>query len=667
MTDVRVAVDLGKTGCRAVLLVDGQIRAEASGEGAVGLAAHRGAQSAYAAVTGVVAAAQEQLAGARVAAAFIGAAGVATNRVGTGSLARELGRHWGVDDVGVGSDAVTGHAGALGGEAGAVLTVGTGAVAFGLADDGRSSRVDGWGQWLGDDGSGSWIGQQALRQALRHHDGRSVTPIGSSLAAAAEARFGDLSLLPSLLGFDGDLPRATAAFVPDVLACADAGDEAARDILARAVDLWVESTVVAARALEVHRVALVGGLSGVAALRESWVDRLPGDLDPVAHPGTSLDGARLLLDRRDLPHERLVSRLAGQDPSHDPGHGSGHEPGHDSGHDPSMAHPIRGVRPMQTDDVDRLATEAVRPDLEDLDERDAAGIVDLLVGAEAGVPALLDAARPSLTTLAIQAERAVGGGGRLVYVGAGTPGRLAALDAAECPPTFGIDPGQVVAVLAGGLDAQGRALEGVEDDSEAGARDMVAIEVGPADLVVGITASGRTPYVLAALATAGAAGAQTAAIVNNADSQVKDLVPLIVELPTGPEVIAGSTRLTAGTAQKIALNVVSTTAMVRLGKTYGARMVDVVASNDKLRRRAVRIVVEVAGVDDEAAHDALAAADWHTTAALVALLAGIDAVSARARLDAAGGRVRQALLLTDLPSTGPGPTGQGSTGPSGDT
>lgn len=648
MTDVRVAVDLGKTGCRAVLLVDGQIRVEASGEGAVGLAAHRGAQSAYAAVTGVVAAAQEQLTGARVVAAFIGAAGVATNRVGTGSLARELGRHWGVDDVGVGSDAVTGHAGALGGEAGAVLTVGTGAVAFGVADDGRSSRVDGWGQWLGDDGSGSWIGQQALRQALRLHDGRSEPPTGpSTLVAAAEARFGDLSLLPSLLGFDGDLPRATAAFVPDVLACADAGDEAARDILARAVDLWVESTVVAARALEVHRVALVGGLSGVAALRESWVDRLPGDLDPVAHPGTSLDGARLLLERRDLPHERLVSRLAGQDPS--------------------MAHPIRGVRPMQTDDVDRLATEAVRPDLEDLDERDAAGIVDLLVGAEAGVPALLDAARPSLTTLAIQAERAVGGGGRLVYVGAGTPGRLAALDAAECPPTFGIDPGQVVAVLAGGLDAQGRALEGVEDDSEAGARDMVAIGVGPADLVVGITASGRTPYVLAALATAGAAGAQTAAIVNNADSQVKDLVPLTVELPTGPEVIAGSTRLTAGTAQKIALNVVSTTAMVRLGKTYGARMVDVEASNDKLRRRAVRIVVEVAGVDDEAARDALAAADWHTTAALVALLAGIDAASARARLDAAGGRVRQALLLTDLPATGEGSTGPGPTGPSGDT
>ena len=294
-------------------------------------------------------------------------------------------------------------------------------------------------------------------------------------------------------------------------------------------------------------------------------------------------------------------------------------------------------------DVDQLATEQVRSDLHDLDDRPPAALVEVLLEAEATVPAALAAARPALVAAVALAEEALRHGGRMLYVGAGTPGRLASLDAAECPPTFGTPPDRVVAVLAGGADADRRAVEGAEDDEAAGARDLTELRPGPHDLVVGITASGRTPYVLAALDSARAAGAGTVAIVNNPVSPASRRADVTVELLTGPEVLSGSTRLKAGTSQKVALNVLSTAAMVLAGKTYGAWMVDVVASNEKLRRRARRILREATGVDDERAVAALEAADWHTKTALVALLAGVEAGPARALLDRAGGRVRRAM------------------------
>lgn len=294
-------------------------------------------------------------------------------------------------------------------------------------------------------------------------------------------------------------------------------------------------------------------------------------------------------------------------------------------------------------DVDRLATEQVRADLHDLDERPPGDLVELLLEAEATVPEALAAARPALVAAVGLAAQALGEGGRLLYVGAGTPGRLAALDAAECPPTFGTAPDRVVAVLAGGQGADRRAVEGAEDDEAAAARDLTELAPGPLDLVVGITASGRTPYVLAALETAHAAGARTVAVVNNPASPASRRADVTVELLTGPEVLSGSTRLKAGTSQKVALNVVSTAAMVLAGKTYGGWMADVVASNEKLRRRARRILREATGVDDERAVAALEAADWHTKTALVALLAGVEPGPARALLDRAGGRVRRAI------------------------
>ncbi|SHL49491.1 N-acetylmuramic acid 6-phosphate etherase [Pseudonocardia thermophila] len=272
-------------------------------------------------------------------------------------------------------------------------------------------------------------------------------------------------------------------------------------------------------------------------------------------------------------------------------------------------------------ELDRLSTEGVQPGLEDLNERPPAAIVDVLLAAEARVPAVLAAAAAQLGTAVEVVERGLRAGGRLIYVGAGTPGRLAALDAAECVPTFGVPPGLVVAVLAGGAEAAARAVEGAEDDAAAGAADLRTLAPGPADTVVGITASGRTPFVLGALGAARAAGAATIAIVNNPGSAAAAAADVAVELLTGPEVIAGSTRLTAGTSQKIALNVLSTAAMVRIGRTHGPWMIDVRATNQKLRRRAQRTLVQITGESEERVAEALRSTGGDTREALALLRA----------------------------------------------
>ncbi|MGZ4525727.1 MAG: N-acetylmuramic acid 6-phosphate etherase [Mycobacterium sp.] len=288
--------------------------------------------------------------------------------------------------------------------------------------------------------------------------------------------------------------------------------------------------------------------------------------------------------------------------------------------------------------LDALATEAVRPDSYDLDARPISEVVALLVAAESEAHGAVGAAVPQIAAAAEAIAARLESGGRLIYAGAGTPGRLGVLDAAECGPTFGTD--LVRGVIAGGPAALTEAIEGAEDAfNPADLADLAA-----ADALVGITASGRTPYVLGALEHAREAGALTVAIVNNPGSEAS--ADVVIELLTGPEVVAGSTRLTAGTAQKVVLNALSTSVMVALGKVYGPRMVDVRATNAKVRRRAVRIVRDAAGVDEQTAIAALAAAGGHAKTAIVALLAGVDAAEAAARLDRARGRVRDALGRT---------------------
>jgi anhydro-N-acetylmuramic acid kinase len=236
-------------------------------------------------------------------------------------------------------------------------------------------------------------------------------------------------------------------------------------------------------------------------------------------------------------------------------------------------------------------------------------------------------------------------GGRLIYIGAGTSGRLGVLDAAECPPTFSTAPGQVVGLIAGGPPALTVSVEGAEDDMAAGARDVAALGVAANDTVVGIAASGATPYVLGGLRAGRERGALLVSLACNRPSEIEALADIGIAPLVGPEVIAGSTRLKAGTAQKMVLNMLSTGVMVRLGKTFGNLMVDVQPTNNKLRRRAVRIVEQACGISPDEAQAVLEACGGDVKAAIVTVLAGVAPDEARQYLEASGGIVRQTLRL----------------------
>jgi N-acetylmuramic acid 6-phosphate etherase len=278
-------------------------------------------------------------------------------------------------------------------------------------------------------------------------------------------------------------------------------------------------------------------------------------------------------------------------------------------------------------------TERERVDLRDLDLRPTAELVRLINAEDRTVAEAVSGARESIASVIDAVVERLERGGRLVYVGAGTSGRLAAGDAAECSPTFSTT--QIVAVTT--------EAEAAEDDAAAGARALAALGVGPTDVVIGVSASGRTPFTLGALERAKEQGALTAGLVCVGGSELARRVDRVIEVEAGPEVIAGSTRMKAGTAQKLVLNTISTISMVRLGKTFGNLMVDVQASNDKLRARARRAVaVATAAPEDEVAA-AIAAADGDAKVAIVSLLAGVDTQTARSRLTAARGVVREAV------------------------
>jgi N-acetylmuramic acid 6-phosphate etherase len=310
-----------------------------------------------------------------------------------------------------------------------------------------------------------------------------------------------------------------------------------------------------------------------------------------------------------------------------------------------MADTVLGPDGTTDEALEQLATEQVRAGLEDLDIRPTGDVVDLLLDTEARVPRIVTEARATLVAAVDLVTDALHSRGRLVYVGAGTAGRIAALDAVECRPTFGVSEDRVIALLAGGPDASDEAFEAAEDDGAAARADLEALAITGEDVVVGVTASGRTPYVTEALRYAREAGATTIAITNNRASVVSTLADHTVELLTGPEVVAGSTRLSAATAQKVALNVISTAAMVRCGRTYGAWMVGVQPTNAKLDVRARRILQQATGLPAATVLAALDEAEAPDVA-LVMLLGEVDASEARRRLDTHHGHVRHAVLDT---------------------
>jgi N-acetylmuramic acid 6-phosphate etherase len=293
--------------------------------------------------------------------------------------------------------------------------------------------------------------------------------------------------------------------------------------------------------------------------------------------------------------------------------------------------------------LDALPTESRNPRTHDLDRLPLTDVLTIMNDEDARVAPAVRALIPQIARAVELVVTALGAGGRLVYVGAGTSGRIGLLDSVECTPTFGIPPGRVVGLMAGGQNAFALAVEGAEDDVSLGEADVTALGVGADDVVIGLAASGRTPYVLGALAAARSAGAAIVGISCNPGSPLGAAADVAIEIPTGPEVLTGSTRLKAGTAQKLVCNMVTTAAMVRLGKVYGNLMVDLLPTNAKLVDRAQRIVQEATGCTLVEARTALRACGNHAKTAVVMVLAGCSADEALARLTAAAGRVREAI------------------------
>jgi len=294
-------------------------------------------------------------------------------------------------------------------------------------------------------------------------------------------------------------------------------------------------------------------------------------------------------------------------------------------------------------ELESLTTEAFRPDLADIDRLPTLDIARLMNGEDTSVPAAVAERLPEIAAAIDAIAERMGRGGRLVYAGAGTAGRLGVLDASECPPTFNTRPEQVVGLVAGGPAAMVTSVEGAEDSAELARADLDTLALTPADTVVGVSASGRTPYAIAAVEHARALGALTVGLACNADSALAAAAEHGIEVVVGPELLTGSTRLKAGTAQKLVLNMLSTITMIRLGKTYGNLMVDVRASNDKLRARSRRIVALATGAADDEIERALAASDGEVKNAILTVLTGVDGPTAARLLEESGGHLRAAL------------------------
>ncbi len=294
-------------------------------------------------------------------------------------------------------------------------------------------------------------------------------------------------------------------------------------------------------------------------------------------------------------------------------------------------------------DIKKLSTEGRNSQTTDLDEMSPLEIVSVMNQEDQKVPVAIKPELPQIAAAVKKISQAFRNNGRLFYVGAGTSGRLGVLDAAECVPTFGTEPEMVQGLIAGGGKAMTLAVEGAEDNVELGASDLKEHDLTDNDVVVGIAASGRTPYVVGALDYAKLVGADTIALSCNQDAIISQHAEIKIEVVVGPEVLSGSTRLKSGTAQKMVLNMLSTASMVGVGKTYGNLMVDVKPTNKKLVQRSINIIVEVTGVKADIAQATLEEANYSVKDAIVMISNKMDQAAAEQKLTESGGFVRQAI------------------------
>ena len=290
-----------------------------------------------------------------------------------------------------------------------------------------------------------------------------------------------------------------------------------------------------------------------------------------------------------------------------------------------------------------LITEQRNPNSMDVDRLSAIEIVQLMNEEDKQVPLAIEKCLPQIAQAVERIVTAFQQGGRLVYIGAGTSGRLGVLDASECPPTFGVSPEMVKGIIAGGERALRHPIEGAEDSKAQALVDLQTIQFSSKDVLVGIAASGRTPYVIGALEYAKSLGSVTVSIASNPNSAMANIVDIAIDTVVGPEVLTGSSRLKSGTAQKLVLNMLTTASMILMGKCYQNLMVDVQASNEKLKARAIRIVMQATDCDKALAEETLKQADQNAKLAIMMILSGLDRAQAEALLEKHHGKLQLAL------------------------
>ncbi|MEY2528658.1 MAG: N-acetylmuramic acid 6-phosphate etherase, partial [Verrucomicrobiota bacterium] len=448
----------------------------------------------------------------------------------------------------------------------------------------RLEKAGGWGHILGDAGGGYFIALQALRFILREYDlHRGEAQFTATILRALSLNNRDELVRWAQVADKNDV----AGLVPVVFECAMNGDESVMKIVEEAAGVLSEYTAAVATRLGLlaPRVILLGGLfqrDGVYV--HAFKRRLK----------RSLSDARVSMSEQtpELGAAWLASNLEER---------------------PAVS---AGPHGRDGESLARALTEQSNPRSDNLDKLTAQQLVELFVEEESFVQEALRKEASLLARAVEMATRALRGGGRLFYVGAGTSGRLGVLDASEIPPTFGAPADLIQGIIAGGATALSRSVEGAEDECGGGALAVDERGVGAADLVVGLSASGRAPFVLGALTEARKRGAQTILLTCNPERARFSECNLEIDLATGPELLTGSTRLKAGTATKIALNLISTGAMIALGKVRGNLMIDVIASNAKLRDRAVRLVAEFAQCTPAEAQERLELHGWNVRAAL---------------------------------------------------
>jgi N-acetylmuramic acid 6-phosphate etherase len=553
--------------------------------------------------------------------AFLAGCGTEEDRARLLGLAKQA---WPEARIAVGSDRDSGMAAAFGDEDGIVVIAGTGAAVHGRKE-GAVEKAGGWGQLLGDRGGGYDLAMQGLRLVLTHYDlNQKITPLAEEILRTL-----GLNRLSDLVGWAMQAEKMSVAkLAPAIFHAAKYGEPEMLSTVQAAAAILAEYTRAVAQRLVFPkpRVQLLGGLfthheDYVSLYKYRLSILLPAASVEVCRVSGALGAAWNAL--RPESGDRTGGSATGPWRKGDkPEREESSVPqSRDANLELSGLSRDSGLSGLDLSYLAAASTEQSNPRSAELDQRGTRELVELFITEEEYVSKALAACREPLIAAIDLTSAALAAGGRLFYVGAGTSGRLGVLDASEIPPTFGAPPELVQGIIAGGAPALRRAVEGAEDEPEAGAFAVLERGARAGDVVCGLTASGRTPFVIGALERASALGARTILIsCNPARARPRDpgfpLWDVEIHLPTGPEIVTGSTRLKAGTATKLALNMLSTITMIRLGRVRGNAMVDLRVSNAKLRDRSIRLVSSALGLSYDEARARLESAQWNVRACL---------------------------------------------------